>query len=189
MSTNQKKEIVYAFIDSQNLNLGTSKHIYKGSKLIYSGWKLDFRRFRRYLKDKFRVRKAVLFMGYLKQNKRLYQSLKSFGYEIVFKPTVKDDKGHPKGNIDAELVLHTAAIEYSNYDRSVIVSGDGDFYCLHDFLLKRNKLGRIIIPNENAESSLLKPFQRYKTFLIFDREKLELRSKGKEKWEALLIDT
>jgi len=31
-------------------------------------------------------------------------------------------------------VLYAAAIEYSNYDKAVIVSGDGDFYCLHEFL-------------------------------------------------------
>ncbi len=167
----------YAFIDSQNLNLGTSKDICRKGKKIYSGWKLDFRRFRRYLRDKFRVSKAVLFMGYLKQNKRLYQSLKSFGYEIVFKPTVKDDKGHPKGNIDAELVLHTAAIEYPNYDRAVIVSGDGDFYCLYDFLLKRHKLAGIIIPHRHSESSLLQEFQEYKVFLYRDKETLKLRDK------------
>jgi len=171
----KKKELIYAFIDSQNLNLGTSKSIYKNKKLIYKGWKLDFKKFRRYLTDKFRVNKALLFIGYIKQNNRLYQHLKSVGYELVYKPTVNDDKGKPKGNVDAELVLYSAAIEYSNYDKAVIVSGDGDFYCLLGFLKKRSKLKRIIIPNIKSESSLLKPFQEYKTFIIFDKEKLELK--------------
>src|SRR3989344_8070644 len=128
------RNIVYAFIDSQNLNLGTSKDIYKGRKRIYQGWKLDFKKFRRYLKDKFRVRKAFLFIGYIKQNEMLYKNLKSYGYDLVYKPTVKDNFGKPKGNVDAELVLHAAAIEYQNYDKAVIVSGDGDFGCLHEFL-------------------------------------------------------
>jgi hypothetical protein len=39
------KPIVYAFIDSQNLNLGTQS----------AGWKLDFRKFRLYLKNKYGV--------------------------------------------------------------------------------------------------------------------------------------
>jgi len=46
-SRKKQKEKVYAFIDSQNLNLGTSKDIYRNRKLIYKGWKLDFKKFSR----------------------------------------------------------------------------------------------------------------------------------------------
>lgn len=172
------KPTVYAFIDSQNLNLGTSKDLIRNSKLIYKGWKLDFKKFRRYISDKFRVNKAFLFIGYLEEYKELYKNLKSMGYILVFKPTVKDDQGKPKGNVDAELVLHTAAIEYNNFEKAIIVSGDGDFFCLHNFLLERQKLLKIIIPNEKSESSLLKKFQKFKTFIIFDKEKLEQKMEG-----------
>lgn len=134
---------------------------------------LDFKKFRRYLSDKFRVGKAFLYIGYIKQNKNLYKKLRADGYELIFKSTVKDRVGKPKGNVDAELVLHAAAIEFSNYDKAVIVSGDGDFYCLHEYLEKNQKLFKIIIPNRKSESSLLKRFQRYKIFLIRDRDKVE----------------
>ena len=170
-----KRKTIYAFIDSQNLNLGTSKNIYKKGKWIYKGWKLDFKKFRKYLSDKFRISKAFLFIGYIPQNKILYRKLKTYGYELIYKPTVKDKYGKPKGNVDAELVLYAAAIEYKNYHKAVIVAGDGDYRCLYDFLISKNKLLRIIIPNEKSESSLLKPFQPYKTFLIFDKDKLELK--------------
>ena len=166
---------IYAFIDSQNLNLGTSKDIRKRRRLIYKGWKLDFKKFRQYLSDKFRVQKAFLFIGYIKQNENLYRRLKSYGYDLVFKPTVKDSFGKVKGNIDAELVLHSAKIQYDKYDKAVIVSGDGDFYCLHEFLIKNNKLFKIIVPNRKSESSLLKPFQAHKIFLIRDKDKVELK--------------
>ena len=166
---------IYAFIDSQNLNLGTSKDIHKGRKLIYKGWRLDYKKFRRYLSDKFRVQKAFIFIGFIKQNKNLYGRLKNYGYDVIFKPTVKDSFGKVKGNVDAELVLHSAKIQYDKYDKAVVVSGDGDFYCLHEYLEKNKKLLSIIIPNEKSESSLLKPFQRHKTFIIFDRIKLELK--------------
>ncbi len=171
----RKRPIIYAFIDSQNLNLGTSKDIRKGKKTIYKGWKLDYKKFRRYLADKFRVQKAFLFIGYIKQNEKLYRKLKSFGYNLVFKPTVKSKQGKPKGNVDAELVLHAAAIEYSNYDKVVIVSGDGDFYCLHEYLEKNKKLLGIIIPNIKSESSLLKRFQKHKTFIFYEKKKLQLK--------------
>ncbi|MDP3724656.1 MAG: NYN domain-containing protein [bacterium] len=171
----RKREVIYAFIDSQNLNLGTSKDIYKGNKLTYKGWRLDFKKFRRYLFDKFRVTKAFLFIGYIPSNTSLYRSLRSYNYNLVFKPTVKDNQGKPKGNIDAELVLHASAIEYSKYDSAVIVSGDGDFYCLHEFLKNQNKLYKIVIPNKHSESSLLKKYQSYKIFLYREKNTLELK--------------
>lgn len=163
----------YAFIDSQNLNLGTSKDLYRGKERIYKGWRLDYRKFRTYLSDKFRVNKAFLFIGFIKQNSKLYEQLKLDGYELVFKPTVKDTQGKPKGNVDAELVLHAAAIQFAKYDKAVIISGDGDFYCLHEYLKNSMKLYKIIIPNRKSESSLLRKFQMYKVFLIRDRQKIE----------------
>lgn len=169
-----KKTKTYAFIDSQNLNLGTSKNIFRYGKVVYKGWMLDFRKFRRYLTDKFRVQKAFLCIGYIKQNEKLYRNLRNYGYELIFKPTVKDNQGKPKGNVDAELVLHAAAIQYYKYDKAVIVSGDGDFYCLHEYLEKQNKLFRIIIPNRHSESSLLNRFQKYKVFLYREKESLGL---------------
>ena len=99
--------------------------------------------------------------------------LRRYGYELVFKPTVKDGDGKAKGNIDAELVLLASAIEFNKYNKAVIVSGDGDFRCLHEFLIKKNKLLKIIIPNKHSESSLLNKFQNYKVFIEKEKEKLE----------------
>ena len=62
-----------------------------------------------------------------------------------------------KGNVDAELVLHAAAIEYDNYNQAVIVTSDGDFACLIRYLDDNNKLKKIITPTEKF-SKLLKPF-------------------------------
>lgn len=177
-SLKQTKKSIYAFIDSQNLNLGTGKDLFdKSGTKIYMGWKLDFKKFQKYLADKFRVSKSLLFIGYIAENKPLYDQLKSFGYELVFKPTTKDGSGKPKGNVDAELVLHAAAVEFANFDQAVIVAGDGDYRCLHEFLAKNNKLRAIIIPNRKSESSLLKPFQSYKIFIEREKTKLEYKKK------------
>lgn len=176
LEKNQKQKLTtFAFIDSQNLNLGTSKNIYNNKKLVYKGWKLDFKKFRRYLTDKFRVTQAFLFIGHIKENEKLYQALKMYGYKLVFKPTVMDETGLAKGNVDAELVLYSAAIEFRRFDKAVVVSGDGDFYCLYEFLEKNNKLLNVIIPNTKSQSSLLTKFQRYKVFIDFERSKLELK--------------
>jgi uncharacterized LabA/DUF88 family protein len=140
----------YAFIDSQNLNLGTKS----------AGWSLDFPKFRLYLKNKYNVEKAYLFIGQLVGNEKLYLSLQEAGYILIFKPTVELKSGIVKGNVDAELVLHAAAVQYNNYQKAVIVSGDGDFTCLVEFLDERNKLLRILAPNKHF-SSLLRRFNRY----------------------------
>lgn len=90
-------------------------------------------------------------------NQDLYTSLQKRGYILVFKPTLLIPGGRVKGDVDAELVLHTM-IEYSNYDKAVIVTGDGDFYCLVKYLKSRGKLGKLIIPNSTNYSSLLREF-------------------------------
>lgn len=171
--------VTYAFIDSQNLNLGTSKDIFHNKKLIYKGWKLDYGRFYQYLADKFRVSKTFLFIGYIAENQKLYDYLISCGYQLIYKPTTKDREGKPKGNVDAELVLHAAAIEFNQFDKAIIVSGDGDFYCLHQYLIDMHKLGNILIPNRLSESSLLRQFQHYKVFLVRDKVKLERTKIGR----------
>ena len=135
----------YAFIDSQNLNLSIREQ----------GWVLDFARFRVYLADKYGINKAFVFIGYLRENEPLYNSLRKDGYNLVFKPTLLHEGG-VKGNVDAELVLH-AMIEYTNYDKALIVTGDGDFYCLVEYLLKKDKFLKLMVPNKDKYSALFRP--------------------------------
>lgn len=173
--TKSRREIVYAFIDAQNLHLGVTKDLFTyHGKLKYHGWKLDMSKFRIYLKDKYRVSKAFIFIGYQASNQKLYDSLRRYGFELVFKPTVVNSKKQIKGNVDAELVLNAAKIEYDNYDLGVFVSGDGDFHCLYKYLVSQKKLKTLIIPNELSCSSLLKEFEKYKRYISMDRDKFEL---------------
>lgn len=161
----------YAFIDSQNVYITLKKHV---------GWLLDFKRFRVYLKDKYHVEKAYLFLGYLETNEDLYKELQEAGYIIIFKPTLKYKGGTTKGNCDAELVLQ-AMIELNNYDKAVIVTGDGDFYCLVNHLQKLDKLEAILIPNQFKYSALLKKVnetgKKYLFFMNNLREKLEKKDR------------
>ena len=87
------------------------------------------------------------------------------GYICIFKPTLKYKDGSTKGNCDAELVLQ-AMIDYSKYDQAVIVTGDGDFHCLVKYLLGKNKLGAVIVPNKYKFSALLK-FKNFRPYLKF----------------------
>jgi len=174
-----KAEIIYAFIDSQNLNLSVQKDIIDKDtrEVIYHGWKLDFRRFFVYLKDKHRVGEVFLFIGRVAGKERLYTFLENVGYRVIYKPTLDYTDGgevHIKGNVDAELVLHTM-IEFPNYDKAIIVAGDGDYYCLVEYLEAKNKLSHVIIPNQARYSSLLGQYRPYLVFITNLRAKLEYR--------------
>ena len=155
----------YAFIDSQNLYLGVKSQ----------GWRLDYARFRVYLKDKYHVEKAFLFIGYVMGNEALYTALQKAGYIIIFKPTLEVKKGKSvkiKGNVDAELVLH-AMIEYPQYVQAIIISGDGDFHCLVEYLIGKKKLLALIVPNRKGFSALLRKFMEYVVFLDQLKEKIK----------------
>jgi len=161
-----KKELRnYAFIDSQNLNLG----------IRGLGWSLDFRKFRIYLKEKYKVKKAYLFIGYLPENQNLYKSLQECGYLLVFKPVLKDKNGKPKGNVDADLVLQ-AMIDYKKYKKAVIITSDGDFYCLVNYLYSNKKLEKVLSPIKEKCSILLKRAAKDKiVFMDNLKGKLEYR--------------
>lgn len=163
MSTGENN---YDFIDSQNLNLAIRDQ----------GWVIDFARLRKYLKDKYQINKAFLFIGYVPTNEQLYTSLQKHGFIIIFKPTLHLPGGVVKGNVDAELVLHTM-LELPNYDKALIISGDGDFHCLIEHLESEDKLLKLMVPNDKRYSSLLRKFRNKIVFMNNLRGKLEYRDK------------
>ncbi len=94
----------------------------------------------------------------------------------VFKPTLSLGHNRVKGNVDAELVLHTM-IQINNFDKAVIVSGDGDFYCLAEYLLSHDKLEKVLVPDIKRYSALLKKLSiendNVLDYLCLKRSKLE----------------
>ena len=142
------------------------------------GWNLDFKRFRIYLKEKYQAERAYIFIGYVPEYQDLYSSLQSYGYVLIFKPIIRDKHGDVKGNVDAELVLQTM-IDYSNYDKALIVTSDGDFYCLVRYLYNKDKLKMVLSPNRESCSNLLMRAAKEKiNFLDNLRKKLEYKKKS-----------
>ena len=158
----------YAFIDSQNLNLGIQK----------LGWKLDYRKFRVYLKEKYNVERAYMFIGFVSLNQKLYDRLQEAGFFLKFKPTIPDENGKIKGNIDADMVLQ-AMIDFSEYDKAIIISSDGDFYSLAKHLSSKNKLEIVLSSDIENCSSLLKQVAKGKMhFMNKLRDKLQYQKKS-----------
>lgn len=173
----------YAFIDSQNLNVSVQKF----------GWKMDWKKFRQFLTDTYNVTNAYMFIGYVPEFEGMYEQLHDAGYLIVLKPTFDMTRPRPeeeqgnkkdqkeerptKGNIDADMVLW-AMKEIKNYDKAVIVSGDGDFYSLVEYLVSEKKLSKVLTPTSHY-SGLFNKFDEYVERLDQHRNQLSYRDRRK----------
>jgi uncharacterized LabA/DUF88 family protein len=162
-----KNENNYAFIDSQNLNMGIKE----------LGWNMDWERFRVYLQEKYSVQTAYLFIGYIKKNEVLYKALQKYGYVLCFKKIVKTKSGIIKGNIDANLIFQ-AMLDYQKMNKAILVTSDGDFDCLVEHLYTNNKLAGVLSPHKKLCSILLKKSAKEKMFFLSNlRNKLEYKMK------------
>lgn len=164
--TTNRREKVFAFIDAQNIAKGIEN----------SGWKINWGTFRKWLARNYNVSQAYMYIGYMEENKDLYLQLNNNGFNIDLKQTIKSGaqngnfrESDVKGNVDVDLTIGVWK-EYPNYNKAIIVSGDGDFTSLIHYLLEKDKLKNIIVPQ--FYSSLFKQFGDYIVELNDYREEL-----------------
>ncbi len=158
----------YAYIDSQNLYLAIQE----------LGWKLNYKRFRVYLREKYDVEKAYMFLGYLAENQKLYKFLQEAGFILIFRPILEKDGKPIKGNCDVDLALHLLT-NLNNYNQAVIITGDGDFCMLVKHLKENDKLAKVLAPSHNNCSVLLRKAAGTAISFIDDlKNKLEYKKKS-----------
>jgi uncharacterized LabA/DUF88 family protein len=137
-----------AYIDGQNLNFGTKAN----------GWKVDLVRFRVYLREKYKVSTAYYHLGYVSEDLQdMYTGIQSAGFILVFKEHSSTLKGKKKGNVDTDVVfaMMKELIEAKEAStKIVLVSGDGDYKKVVDYLIKKDRFLKILFPNTKARSSL-----------------------------------
>ena len=142
-----KKENNFAYIEGANLYRGVAA----------SGWRLDYKKFRTWLKEKYNVANAYLFIGYVAKNRKLYTHLQETGFILMYKEITYDGTGEVKGNCDAALVLKAACDFYEkNYDKAIIVSNDGDYAELVQFLKEKGALNMVVSPSRKCSYLLRK---------------------------------
>lgn len=168
-------ETNYAFIDGQNLHLGT----------IGSGWRIDHRRFRKYLFDKYGVKEAYYFLGYVTQDEQdLYDNLQRAGFILSFREHSSAMMGKKKGNVDTDLVFAVMRklADQEAFDKVYIVSGDGDYKKMVDYLIRKDRFGKMLYPNARYASSLYNSLGG-EFFAALDdpdtRKKIDLRYSGR----------
>jgi len=161
----KKQENNFAYIDGANL--------YKGAADL--GWGIDYKRLRLWLTNKYKIKRAYLFLGLVPKYARLYTHLQEVGFVVIFKETTCDENGKVKGNCDADLVLQSVCDTYEkNFDKAVIISSDGDYAGLVKFLHNRGKLLSIISPNNHC-SVLLKRTNARILYLDWVKNKVNKR--------------
>ena len=140
-----------ADIDGQNLHLGTTTRDPK--------WMVDLARFRVYLEKKYHVTKAYYYLGYVQDGtvyEKLYEDVQTAGFILVFREHNSAMKGTKKGNVDADIIFSVMERMYRNeeFDKVVLVSGDGDYKKLVDFLIAEDRLEKVLFPKQRYASSL-----------------------------------
>ncbi len=164
-----------AFIDGQNLYMGTAKR-------EVDPWKVDLARFRVYLEQKYHVAKAYYFLGYVQDtNQDLYEAIQNVGFVLIFRQHNPAMMGTKKGNVDSDIIFHAMKKLYKkeDFEKIILVSGDGDYKLLVDFLIEEDRFAKILFPIRKYRSSLYKKLSN-KFFMYLDDP--EIRNKiGKKK--------
>lgn len=134
MSRIRKKIKTYAFVDASNIIYGARAE----------GWFIDQKKLIGYLKSKFQVSKAFFYYGRdsksVKQQKFL-KRLKEFGYTLRVKE-IKRYGAKSKANCDVDLTMDVL-LKIKEYQRAIMLTGDGDFAPLLSYIISKNK--KIII--------------------------------------------
>src|SRR3989338_4944944 len=143
------------YIDGNNL--------YRSAKEL--SFEIDYKKFRGWLRQKYNPANVYLFIGLVPSRTSFYEYLQECGFILVFKQTVSFG-GRVKGNCDAELVLKTVSDFYMKaFTSCILITCDGDFGCLVEFLQNSNTIDRIVAPDEKKCLILLKNKNIEITFL------------------------
>ena len=159
-----------AFIDAQNMYLGTTKCVTCAEVLGISqtnislehctcgaAWEIGLAKFRIYLKENYNVSEAYYFLGNVKDHyEELYNEIQKAGFILIFKEHTNKVRSKKKGNIDADLVYEVMKnlIDNDKFNQVVIVSGDGDYKKLVSYLITKARFKKILFPNKKFASSL-----------------------------------
>lgn len=143
----------YAFIDASNIIYGTRDE----------GWKVDFKKLYKYLKERYRCKKVYYFAGKDNHNEKqeeFYRKLKEFKYDLILKKVkIYEQNGHRvrKANCDVDLTFY-AMRDIDLFDRAIFLSGDGDFEILLKHFIKLTK-EVVVIANSKRTAREIKKLE------------------------------
>ena len=163
-----------AYIDGQNLHMGSNSE----------WWKVDFVRFRIFLKDKFHVQEAYYFLWILSDDQTdFYDWLEQAWFVVMFREHSVAMTGKKKWNVDVDIVFETMKKLYlqEKFDKFVLVTWDGDYYRMVKFLIDEGKFEKILFPNKHHSSLYNKIRFQYGINLSLSDTRMRIRYQKKHK--------
>jgi uncharacterized LabA/DUF88 family protein len=134
------------YIDGNNL--------YRSAKEL--GFEIDYRKLGVWLRQKYNANIIYLFIGFIPVKENFYRYLGNCGFTLIFKKAISIGN-FIKGNCDAELVLKVVLDFYlKEFDSCILITGDGDFGCLVEFLGEQKSIVFVIAPDKKKCSILLR---------------------------------
>jgi uncharacterized LabA/DUF88 family protein len=185
-----------AFVDAQNVHYSTTKCNDCAKKLgidlkkfksaqctCGQVWRIDLARFRLYLLEKYKVTEAYYFLGMIQdENTELYKEVQRAGFIVMFREHNTLAKSLKKGNVDTDIVFEVMkhVIDNRDFNKILLVSGDGDYYKLVEYLIQKNIFLKILFPSKKYASSLYKAFgSEFYDYLINAKQYFNERAKEK----------
>lgn len=134
----------YVFIDATNIIYGATG----------CNFHVDFQKLIKYLKERFNSQKVFYYGGVDKENEKqqgFYHKLKSLGFELRLVPVKVFSNGKKKADVDSRMTFELM-LYLNEYNRLVVLTGDGDFFWVLEFLKKvKEKLWLLSFPKQTAK--------------------------------------
>lgn len=159
------------YVDGQNLHLWVSS----------DGRAVDLKRLRIYLKDKFNIEEAYYYMWFLSEDQQeLYNTLQKAWFIVVFREHSSTLKWKKKGNVDVDIVFEIMRRLHddNDFEKLVLISWDGDYIKLVKYLIKKDKLLKIIFPNRKYSSLYKQITNKHYYCLSNAKTKIAYKKKG-----------
>ena len=165
----------YAFVDGQNLYMATTN--------CKTPWVVDLVRFYVYLSQKYNVGRAYYYLGYVNEKYQdIYEEIQKAGFILVFKEHSSVMAGLKKGNVDSDIIFSIMKRLYTkeDFNKVILVSGDGDYKMLVEFLIEENKFEKVLFPDRTNRSSLYKSLSN-KFFAYLDDDDIKSKIAKKKR--------
>ncbi len=141
--------VTYVFIDAANVTF---------RKKDRKTWKIDLQQLAYYLRNRFEASRIFYYSGVDYKNQmqlHVYDKLQAWGYELCLNPVKKfrneEGKEYLKADIDSRMTFDMMRY-FPAYDRAVVMTGDGDFlWVLEYLLLKKGQIWLLANPHKTAK--------------------------------------
>ena len=112
----------------------------------HHGWKMDFAKLAKYLRERYGAEKIFYYAGLDAENKKqlkFYEKLQEFDYVLRLVPLKVFADGKKKGDVDSRMTFEMMKL-FPEYGEAIVLTGDGDYYWVLEYLLEEKKGLKII---------------------------------------------